>query len=67
MFLLWQCLCNALVSVAHCLATSEVYPAILALFVAYRLIPLDKNPGVYDPLALVMFPKEFLQTPYFIA
>ena len=53
----WQCLCssfgsasvslcNALASVARYLATSGVDPAIFAPFVACRLIPLDKNPGV---------------------
>ena len=40
-------LCNALAAIAHCLATSEVDLAILAPFVACRLIQLDKNPGVY--------------------
>ena len=39
-------LCDALASVAHCLATSAVDPAVVAPFVACRLIPLDKNPGV---------------------
>ena len=39
-------LCQALASVARCLSITTVEPAILMPFVACRLIPLDKRPGV---------------------
>ncbi|CAB3991271.1 Hypothetical predicted protein [Paramuricea clavata] len=39
-------LCNALAGVARCLCTSSVHPDSLSAFVACRLIPLDKNPGI---------------------
>ena len=39
-------LCDALSSVGRYLSTSVVGPAILMPFVACRLIPLDKLPGV---------------------
>ena len=66
----WQCLCssfgnasvnlcNALASVACYLATSGVDPAILAPFVACRLIPLDKNPGV-RPIGIGDVPRRIL-------
>ena len=52
-------LCNALASVARCLATTEIDPAILAPFVACRLIPLDKNPGV-RPIGIGDVPQRIL-------
>ena len=52
-------LCNALASVAHYLATSGANPAILAPFVACRLIPLDKNPGV-RPIGIGDVPRRIL-------
>ena len=39
-------LCDSLSSVACCLSTVTIYSAILMAFVACRLIPLDKRPGV---------------------
>ena len=39
-------LCNSLAAVARCLCTQEVNVKELMAFVACRLIPLDKNPGV---------------------
>ncbi len=39
-------LCGALASVARCISTAEVNSTILMPFVACRLIPLDKHPGV---------------------
>ena len=39
-------LCNALAAVAHRLCATDVNPDGLTAFVACRLIPLDKNPGV---------------------
>ena len=39
-------LCGALASATCCLATTEVDSAVLMLFVACQLIPLDKHPGV---------------------
>jgi hypothetical protein len=38
--------CNALAGVARRLCTSSVHPESLSDFVACRLIPLDKNPGI---------------------
>ena len=38
--------CNALASVAHCFAMSEIDFAFLAPFNDCKLIPFDKNPGV---------------------
>ena len=58
-------LCNALASVAHYLATSEADPAILAPFVACRLIPLDKNPGV-SPIGIGDVPQRIRAKAYFI-
>ena len=52
-------LCNALTSVACYLATSGVDPAILAPFVACRLIPLDKNPGI-RPIGIGDVPQRIL-------
>ena len=52
-------LCNALESVARCLAITEIDPAILAPFVACRLIPLDKNPGV-RPIGIGDVPQRIL-------
>ena len=46
-------------SVARCLATSEIDPAFLALFVACRLIPLDKNLGV-SPIGIGDVPQRIL-------
>ena len=40
-------LCGALASVACCIATAEVDSTILMPFVACRLIPLGKRPGVH--------------------
>ena len=53
-------LCNALASVARYLATSGVDPAILAPFVACRLIPWDKNPGV-RPIGIGDVPRRILE------
>ena len=39
-------LCNGLAAVAHCLCVDDVDSAELMVFVACRLIPLDKKPGV---------------------
>ena len=39
-------LCNSLAAVAHCLCVDDVDSAELMAFVACRLIPLDKKPGV---------------------
>ena len=39
-------LCSALAAVGHCLCTETVHPDGLSAFVACRLIPLDKQPGV---------------------
>lgn len=39
-------LCNALAGVARRLCTSSVQPESVSAFVACRLIPLKKNPGV---------------------
>ena len=47
-------LCNSLAAVAHCLCVDDVDSAELMDFVAYWLIPLDKN-QVFDLLQLVMF------------
>ena len=66
----WQCLCcsfgsvsvglcDVLAFVAHCLATSVVYPAVVAPFVACILIPLDKNPGV-RPIGISDVPRRIL-------
>ena len=52
-------LCNSLASVARCLATSEIDPTFLAPFVACRLIPLDKNPGV-RPIGIGDVPRRIL-------
>ena len=52
-------LCNSLASVAHCLATSEIDPTFLAPFVACRLIPMDKNPGVH-PIGIGGIPQRIL-------
>ena len=52
-------LCNSLASVAHCLATSEIDPTFLAPFVACRLIPMDKNPGVH-PIDIGDIPQRIL-------
>ena len=40
-------LCSALATVGHCLCTEAVHPDGLSAFVAYHLIPLDKQPGVH--------------------
>ena len=39
-------LCSALAAVGHCICTEPVHPDGLTAFVACRLIPLDKQPGV---------------------
>ena len=39
-------LCNGLAAVAHCLCIDDVDSAELMAFVAHKLIPLDKKPGV---------------------
>ena len=53
-------LCEALASVACCLSTSLVDdPAVLMPFVACRLIPLDKHPGVH-PIGIGDVPRQIV-------
>ena len=52
-------LCGALASTACCLATTEVDSAVLMPFVACRLIPLDKRPGVH-PIGIGDIPRQII-------
>ena len=53
-----QTLCNPL-AVGYHLCTSVVDPVELMAFVAYRLIPLDKKPGVH-PIGIGDVPRKIL-------
>ena len=52
-------LCNALAAVAKRLCTVNVHPDGLAAFVACRLIPLNKNPGV-RPIGIGEVPRRII-------
>ena len=52
-------LCNALAGVARRLCTSVVHPESISAFVACRLIPLDKNPGV-RPIGIGEVPRRIV-------
>ena len=52
-------LCNALATVAKRLCTVNVHPDGLDAFVACRLIPLDKNPGV-RPIGIGEVPRRII-------
>ena len=52
-------LCNALAAVAKRLCTANVHPDGLTVFVACRLIPLNKNPGV-RPIGIGEVPRRII-------
>ena len=52
-------LCNALAAVAKRLCVATVHPDGLAAFVACRLIPLNKNPGV-RPIGIEEVPRRII-------
>ena len=52
-------LCNALAGVVRRLCTSRVDPEGLSGFVACRLVPLDKNPGV-RPIGIGEVPRRII-------
>ena len=52
-------ICNALAAVARRLCTVNVHPSGLAAFVACRLIPLNKNPGV-RPIGIGEVPRRII-------
>ena len=54
-----QNLCNALAAVARRLCTVSVHPNSLTAFVACRLIPLNKNPGV-RPIGIGEVPRRII-------
>ena len=51
--------CNALNGVARHLCTSRVNPEGLSGFVAFRLVPLDKNPGA-RPIGIGEMPRRII-------
>ena len=52
-------LCGSLASVARCITTTKVNSAVLMPFVACRLIPLDKHPGV-RPIGIGDVPRRII-------
>ena len=52
-------LCNALAGIARRQCTSTVHPESLSAFVACRLIPLNKNPGV-RPIGIGQVPRRII-------
>ncbi|CAB4011930.1 Hypothetical predicted protein [Paramuricea clavata] len=52
-------LCNALAGVARLLCTKSVHPEGLSAFVACRLIPLDKDPGIC-PIGIGEVPRRII-------
>ena len=52
-------LCDALASVACCIATAEVDSTVLMPFVACWLVPLDKCPGVH-PIGIGDVPRQII-------
>ena len=52
-------LCSALAAVGHRLCTEAVLPDSLSAFVAFRLIPLDKQPGV-RPIGIGEVPRRII-------
>ena len=52
-------ICNALAAVARRLCTTDVHPDGLTAFVACRLIPLNKNPGV-RPIGIGEVPRRIM-------
>ncbi|CAB3982847.1 Hypothetical predicted protein [Paramuricea clavata] len=52
-------LCNALAGVARRLCTKSVHPEGLSAFVACRLIPLDKDPGI-RPICIGEVPRHII-------
>ena len=54
-----QDLCSALASVGKRLCTADIPSEFLCAFVACRLVPLDKNPGVW-PIAIGELPRRII-------
>ena len=52
-------LCNAMAALARRLCTSSVHPESLSAFVACRLIPIDKSPGV-RPIGIGEVPRRII-------
>ena len=52
-------LCNAMAALARSLCTSSVHPESLSAFVACRLIPIDKSPGV-RPIGIGEVPRRII-------
>ena len=59
MFIIQVCLCHALAAVGRRICSSNIHPDDLSAFVAYRLIPLNKCPGV-RPIGVGEVPRRII-------